>query len=66
LTVINGVSDAKTIVAIGGMLIEGITAILVLPKIIAEYLFNKEEEKHRMEIIQSMQAYNDHKKEQDK
>lgn len=55
-------NDSTFIVVIGGMLIEGMTAILILPRIIAEYLFNKEEEKHRMEIIKSMQTYNDHKK----
>ncbi|SDA73152.1 hypothetical protein SAMN02910275_02450 [Butyrivibrio sp. INlla18] len=62
VAVIKGVNDPKTVVAIGGMLIESAAAIWVLPKIIAKYLFNKKEEKHRMKIIQSMQDYNDHKK----
>lgn len=37
---------------------EIITSLLILPKIIAEYLFDKEEEQHLNEIISKMQDYN--------
>lgn len=37
---------------------EIITSLLILPKIIAEYLFDKEEEQHLNEIIGKMQEYN--------
>lgn len=53
--------DSKAIVAVCGILIENLTALIVLPRIIAEYLFNKEEDKNRIDIIKSMQSYNEHK-----
>jgi hypothetical protein len=43
-------------------LIELVSAIIVLPKIIAEYLFNKEEDSNMMQIIKSMQEYNEKKR----
>ena len=43
------------------VLIELVSAIIVLPKIIAEYLFNKEEDRNMTEIIKSMQNYNEKK-----
>lgn len=53
--------DSKVTVAICGILIENLTALIILPRIIAEYLFNKEEDKNRIDIIKSMQNYNEHK-----
>lgn len=49
---------ASFIVSIVGSFVELFTAFLVLPKIIAEYLFNKEEDKHMVTIIEKMQTYN--------
>jgi len=37
-----------------------LTSFLVLPKIIAEYLFNNEEEKNMVQIISSIQDYDKH------
>ncbi len=54
-------TDLKILAAVGSLFIESITAIIVLSKIIAEYLFNKEEEANRIETIKAMQEYNDHK-----
>lgn len=59
----NSFSDTTMIVALLSVLVELIVAIIVLPKIIAEYLFNKEEDKNMMEIIKSMQEYNEKKHE---
>ncbi len=49
---------ANFIVTIVGSFIELFTAFLVLPKIIAEYLFNKEEDNNMVTIIEKMQMYN--------
>ncbi len=49
---------ASFIVSIIGSFIELFTAFLVLPKIIAEYLFNKEEDNNMVTIIEKMQIYN--------
>ena len=54
-------SEISVIVAMVSVLVELVSAIIVLPKIIAEYLFNKEEDKNMMEIIKSMQNYNERK-----
>lgn len=54
-------TDLKILAAVGSLFIESITAIIVLPKIIAEHLFYKEEEANRIETIKAMQEYNDHK-----
>lgn len=59
----NRFSETSMIVAMISVLIELVSAIIVLPKIIAEYLFNKEEDKNMMEIIKSMQNYNEKKHE---
>lgn len=55
------ISDTSMIVALISTLIELVSAIIVLPRIIAEYLFNKEEDKNMIEIIKSMQEYNEKK-----
>lgn len=56
-------TEIGVVVALGSVLIELVAAIIVLPKIIAEYLFNKEEDANMMEIIKSMQNYNEKKHE---
>lgn len=55
------ISDTSAIVAIISVLIELVSAILILPKIIAEYLFDKEEDKNMMDLIKNMQDYNEKK-----
>lgn len=42
--------------------VETISAIVVLPKIIAKYLFNKDEDTNKTNIIKGMQDYNVSKK----
>lgn len=37
---------------------EVVSSIIVLPKIIAKYLFNKKEEDNKRQIISNMQNYN--------
>lgn len=54
-------SDVSAVGAIVSILIELVSAILVLPKIIAEYLFDKEEDKNMMDLIKNMQDYNEKK-----
>ena len=54
-------SSSVLITSLIASLIELVSAIIVLPKIIAEYLFNKEEDKNMMEIIKYMQRYNEKK-----
>jgi predicted PurR-regulated permease PerM len=56
-----GITTGALITALLTTLVELVSAIIVLPKIIAEYLFNKEEDKNMMEIIKSMQTYNEKK-----
>lgn len=41
---------------------ETLSAIIVLPKIIAKYLFNKKEDDNKIKIIQDMQTYNKEKR----
>lgn len=41
---------------------EIMSAIIVLPKIIAEYLFNKKEEDNKIKVISDMQTYNKEKR----
>lgn len=52
-------SNASMIVSLITALIELVSAIIVLPKIIAEYLFNKEEDANMIQIIKNMQEYNE-------
>lgn len=56
-----GITTGALVTALLTTLVELVSAIIVLPKIIAEYLFNKEEDKNMMEIIKSMQTYNEKK-----
>ena len=50
--------QTTAIVSMITVLIELVSAIIVLPKIIAEYLFNKKEDEKLMQIIETMQTYN--------
>lgn len=45
--------------AIVASLVEVLTTIIVLPKIVAEYLFNKKEEKANIQIVELMQKYSE-------
>lgn len=45
--------------AITASLLEVLTTVIVLPKIVAEYLFNKEEENANIKIVELMQKYSD-------
>lgn len=54
-------SEITILVALIATLIELVSAIIVLPGIIAEYLFNKEEDSNMVEIIKNMQEYNEKK-----
>ncbi|MBQ8878347.1 MAG: hypothetical protein IJ029_06435 [Lachnospiraceae bacterium] len=45
--------------AIVASLLEVLTTIIVLPKIVAEYLFNKEEEASNIKIVELMQKYSE-------
>lgn len=58
------VTDATVITICISSLAEVISAIIVLPKIIAKYLFNKNEEKNKIQIISGMQQYNGNKRNQ--
>lgn len=44
-------------------LAEVVSSIIVLPKIIAKYLFNKNEEAAKIKLIKNMQSYNTRKRE---
>ena len=55
------VTDA-TVITLGiSSTAEVVSSIIVLPKIIAKYLFNKKEEDNKREIISNMQEYNHEK-----
>ena len=58
---IKELSDITLIIAFLSVLIEVVSAIIVLPKIIAKYLFNLQEDQYMIQIIQSMQKYNEKK-----
>ena len=51
----------SAVAAIVGLLIEIISTIIVLPRTIAEYLFDKDENKQVIDIIKNMQTYNTEK-----
>lgn len=58
---LNDMNQTTAIVSLLTVLVELISAIKILPQIIADYLFNKEEDEKLMEIIESMQNYNQNK-----
>lgn len=60
----NQITDFSIIALSITSLAETLSAVIVLPKIIAEYLFNKTEEKNKIDIISNMQIYNRGKREQ--
>ena len=45
--------------AIVASLVEVLTTIIILPKIVAEYLFNKKEENSNIKIVELMQKYSE-------
>lgn len=47
------------ITAIISAIVEVLTTIIILPKIVAEYLFNKEEENSNIKIVELMQKYSE-------
>ncbi len=55
-------TDSTFLVSIIGSLVELTIGILVLPKIIAQYLFNKDEDKLYFDLIKELKAYHDSKK----
>lgn len=40
-------------------MVEVLTTVIILPKIVAEYLFNKEEENSNIKIVEIMQKYSE-------
>ncbi len=57
LAVVGGLSDIQYISVIVACFVELLTAFIVLPKIIAKYLFNLKEDKHFIKIVKTMQKY---------
>ena len=51
----------SAVAAIVGLLIEIVSTIIILPRTIAEYLFDKDENKQVIDIIKNMQTYNTEK-----
>lgn len=58
---LKSLSQITAVVSLITIFFELVSAIIVLPKIIAEYLFNKQEDEKLMQIIESMQKYNQDK-----
>lgn len=58
----NLIDSMSIILTIIAYLIELIASIMILPKIIADYLFNKEEDREYMEIIHDLEKYHEDKK----
>ncbi len=56
----NSIDDAKSVVVIIGCITESFAAFQILPKLIAEYLFDPKEDEKLLEIIKNMQDYNSH------
>ena len=54
-------SDTAFIIAAISSFVELIAAFIILPRIIAKYLFNTKEDSQLIRIIKSMQEYNDHR-----
>lgn len=55
------ITDQSFIVTILGTLIELVTAIIVLPKIIANYLFNLDEDRAYFQLISELKSYHENK-----
>ena len=56
-------TEVGAIVSVLTILVELTTAIIIIPKIIVTYLFNRQEDEKVLDIIQSMQEYNQKKHE---
>lgn len=55
------VTDVALITLTISSLAETLSAIIILPKIIAKNLFNKKEEENKIQIISNIQLYNKEK-----
>lgn len=55
-------TDLSFLVSIIGSLIELTVGIIILPRIIAQYLFDKDEDKMYYDLIKELKAYHDSKK----
>ncbi|MFR1685967.1 MAG: hypothetical protein ACLSVX_02140 [Massilimicrobiota timonensis] len=58
----NRMNNLTFLISIIGSLVELTLGILILPKIIAQYLFNKDEDKLFFDLIKELKAYHDSKK----
>lgn len=58
---LKSLNQITAIVSMVTVFFELVSAIIVLPKIIAKYLFNKKEDEKLLQIIESMQQYNQNK-----
>lgn len=54
------IDNIPSIIAIITSIVEAFVAFLVLPKLIAEYLFDPKEDEKLVELIKNMQDYNTH------
>lgn len=63
LIIVLGIFEIKdnyiALTAIVSTVIEVLTTIIILPKIVAQYLFNKEEENSNIKIVELMQKYSE-------
>lgn len=59
------ITDATIITLSITSVAETMSAIIILPKIIAKYLFNKKEEENKIKLIEDMQMYNREKRHKD-
>ena len=57
------VSELTLIISFTGSIVELIIAIIKLPEIIAEYLFNKEEDKLYFDLINDLKDYHNSRNE---
>lgn len=52
-------NDMAAVGVVLGAIVEVLTTVIVLPKIVAEYLFNKTEEEANLEIVKLMRQYSE-------
>ncbi len=57
----NIVNNISIMMAVFASLVELVTAIMVLPNIIANYLFNKEEDGNSTKVIQDLREYHENR-----
>ena len=60
LIFIIAIDNIPSIIAIITSIVEAFVAFLVLPKLIAQYLFDPKEDEKLVELIKHMQDYNTH------